>query len=83
MFLQICFGHVRSATAAICTLTFDPIVLTRTFIQRACNAVPGTGKHVNNNNQVDEELAHAHFEYAEKKHEKTSYEFRIRYCSII
>ena len=33
---------------------------------------------MNNNNQVDEELAHAHFEYAEKKkHEKTSYEFRV------
>ena len=38
---------------------------------------------MNNNNQVDEELAHAHFEYAGKKkqnktkHEKTSYEFRV------
>lgn len=35
---------------------------------------------MNNNNQVNEELAHAHFEYAGKKktkHEKTSYEFKV------
>ena len=33
---------------------------------------------MNNNNQVDKEFAHAHFKYAENKHEKTSYEFRVR-----
>ena len=49
---------------------FDPIVVIRTYIQRACNAKPGTGKHVNNNNQLDEELAYTHFWYTENKQEK-------------
>jgi len=49
---------------------FDPIVLMRTYIQRTCNAKPGTGKHVNNNNQLDEELAYTDFRYTENKHVK-------------
>ena len=59
------------------TLLFDPVTLIRTFIQRACSKVPRTGKHVNHNNQLEEELAHAHFKYTENKHEKTTYEFRV------
>lgn len=43
------------------TFLDDPIMLLRTFIKRACNKVPRTGKHVNHNNQPEEELAHAHF----------------------
>ena len=56
---------------------FDPIGPIRTFIQWACNAVPRTGKHMNDNNQLEEELAHAYFRYTKNKHEKTSYELRV------
>ena len=59
-------------------MLFYPIILIRTFIQRACSKVPGTGKHVNHNNQLEEELAHTHFKYTENKHEKTNYEFTVR-----
>ena len=58
-------------------MLFDPIILIRTFIQRACSKVPRTGKHVKYNHQLEEEHAHAHFKYTENKHEKTNYEFRV------
>ena len=32
---------------------------------------------MNDNNQLEEELAHAHFKYTENKHEKTNYEFKV------
>ena len=66
-----------SATTGIPTLMFNPVVIRRTFIQRACNAVPRTGKHMNTYDQLEYELAHAYFRYTENKHEKTSYEFRV------
>jgi len=75
VFKQCIFGfkkHLQISCGQIPTLMFDPIVLISTCIQRACNAEPGTGKHVNNNNQLDEELAYTHFRYTENKHDKTS-----------
>ena len=56
---------------------FHPMVPSRTYIKRACNPMPSTGKHVNANNQLEEELDYANFSYTENKHEKTSYEFKV------
>ena len=74
-YLQICCGHVPSAKTEIPALLFDPIMVIWTFIPRACNKVPRTGKHMNYDHQLDEKLAHAHFKYTVNKHEKTNYEF--------
>ena len=49
----------------------------RTYIKRARNPKPSTGKHVNTNNQLKEELDYAHFSYTKNKHQKKSYEFRV------
>lgn len=46
----------------------DPVGLVGTFIQWAGKAIPSTSKDMNNNNQLEEEFAHAHFEHAENKH---------------
>jgi len=49
---------------------FDPMVPSRTYIKRAGNPKPSTGKHVNTNNQLEEELDNAHFGYAKNKDQK-------------
>ena len=50
--------------------------------------MPSTGKHVNANNQLEEEPDYANFSDTKNKHEKTNYEFRVGslvvcYLSII
>lgn len=89
-YLHICSGHEPFATTEIPTLMLYPMVPFRTYIKRACNPKPGTGKHVNANNQLEEELDYANFSYTRSKHKKhkTSYEFRVGslvvcYLSII
>lgn len=69
-YLHICCGHGPSATTKIPTLMFHPMVPFRTYIKRTCNPMPSTGKHVNANNQLEEEFDYANFSYTKSKQEK-------------
>ena len=56
-------------------------------MKRTCNPMPSTGKHVNANNQLEEEFDYANFSYTKSKQEKKN-KFRVGslvvcYLSII
>ena len=47
---------------------FDPVALIRALIQWTGNEIPTTGKHINYDHQLEEELAHPHIKHTENKH---------------
>ena len=53
------------------TSKIDPVILSHAFIERTAQVVPSTCKYMNNYDQLEEELSHAHFENTENEQKLT------------